>query len=71
MSQTEWKTQTCRGPDCDEEIIFLRTKKRKLIPVNVRPTDKKYRAVKHDEYDYRHGEHEPHHSTCPNVGEFR
>lgn len=72
MSQREWKTQRCRGEDCDQEIIFLRTRKRKMIPVNVQPEDtEKFREVLHDEYDYVHGEHEPHHATCPNVGDFR
>jgi hypothetical protein len=43
-----------------------------MIPVNVQPEDtEKFREVLHDEYDYVHGEHEPHHATCPNVGDFR
>lgn len=68
----EWYTKKCRGPNCDEDIVFLRTKQRNLIPVNVVPHDKEnFRDVQHDEYDYAHGEHEPHFATCPDAPNFK
>lgn len=61
----------CRGEDCGAEIVFLKTKRGKNIPVNVIPTEWEFRGPNAGEIEYLSGEHQPHHATCPNVGDFR
>lgn len=65
----------CRAEDCQEEIVFLKTKSGSRIPVNARPSKKvstdKWRPPFDGERDYVHGEHQPHHATCTNPDSFR
>jgi hypothetical protein len=65
---------TCRA--CGEAIVFLqtlnaKTGKRGRMPVNVLPTDKKFRGPNAGEIDYLHGIHQSHFATCPEAGRFR
>lgn len=52
----------CRG--CGAPIVFLRTKTRKLIPVNAD-------TVNRDDYDFDPSRHVSHFATCPQANEFR
>jgi hypothetical protein len=52
----------CRS--CDAEIVFLRTRNRKIIPVNA---DK----VQHDDYYFDPSRHTAHFATCPDADDFR
>ncbi len=56
---------------CEADMVFLRTKKRKWIPVNVIPTESKFRGPNAGETKFVYGEHQPHFQTCPCAGEFR
>ncbi len=56
---------------CEADMVFLKTKKGKWIPVNVIPTDSEFRGPNAGEIKYKHGEHQPHPATCPCAGEFR
>lgn len=59
----------CDG--CEADIVWMRTKKAKHMPVNVIPTDANFRGPTAGELRYKHGEHQPHWATCPCAGEFR
>lgn len=56
---------------CEADMVFLRTKKRKWIPVNVVPTESKFRGPNAGETKFVYGEHQPHFMSCPCAGEFR
>lgn len=59
----------CRA--CGAEIVFVRTKAGKRMPVNVVPTDKKHRAPNAGELEFVYGEHQSHFMTCPQADAFR
>lgn len=54
----------CRGKTCRARIIFLETRSGKKIPVDAD-------TVEPDDEVYEHGRHVPHHSSCPDVEDFR
>ncbi len=53
----------CRA--CEADIVFLKTKKQKWIPVNVVPTEHEFRGPNAGETAFKYGEHQAHFSTCP------
>lgn len=53
------------------DIVKLETRAKRRMPVNVTPTDAKYRAPRDDDTHYVHGEHEPHWWKCPDAPKFR
>ncbi len=59
----------CRA--CGAHIVFVRTKKGKLMPINVNPTSAEFRAPNAGELAYVHKEHQPHFLSCPKADEFR
>ncbi len=59
----------CRG--CEEDIVFLKTKRGKWIPVNVVPTESKFRGPSAGEAKFIHDEHQAHFVTCPDAPVFR
>ena len=59
----------CRA--CEADIVFMKTRKGKWMPVNVIPTEHEFRGPTAGETRFRHGEHQPHFVTCPCAGEFR
>lgn len=63
----------CRS--CDASIVFLRTSKGSLMPVNVMLSPKGrsegLRAPNAGELKYVHGEHESHFATCPKAAKHR
>jgi hypothetical protein len=65
----------CRGSDCGADIVWLKTKAGKRIPVDAMPAKKtaaeKWRPPYAGETEYVHGEHKPHHIDCPNAEDFR
>ena len=56
---------------CGADIVFVRTKSGKRMPVNVMPTDKRFRGPNAGELDYVHGEHQSHFATCVEADRFR
>jgi hypothetical protein len=52
-------------------MVFLKTKRRKWLPVNVVPTKSHLRGPNAGETKFIYNEHEPHFATCPCAGEFR
>lgn len=54
--------QHCRS--CGAAIVFLRTRKGKLMPVDAETVD-------HDEYQFQHGKHRAHFATCPEADRHR
>lgn len=54
----------CRGEDCDSGLVWLKTRKGKVIPVNAESVDAS------DEL-YDHKKHAPHWASCPNADDFR
>ena len=59
----------CKG--CDADIVFMKTKRGKYIPVNVVPTDSKKRGPNAGETKFSYDEHESHFATCPDAPVFR
>lgn len=59
----------CRG--CGDDIVWVKTKRGKRMPVNVVPSKPDFRGPNAGELKYTHGEHEPHWSTCSNSDDFR
>ena len=55
---------SCRGKDCDADIVWLVTKAGKPIAVNVD-------NVQTDDDQFRYGHHIAHFATCPNADVFR
>jgi hypothetical protein len=53
---------TCRK--CHAEIMFLRTSKGSLMPVNVMPTSPKFRGPNSGEITFQQGQHQSHFATC-------
>lgn len=65
---------TCKK--CGASIMFLQSFNKKLgtrsrMPVNVLPTDKRFRAPYSGDVAYLHNEHQNHWSTCSDPGAFR
>lgn len=52
----------CRA--CGRDIVFLRTKKGKLIPVNAE-------TVNREDMQFEYGRHVAHFSDCPEADTFR
>ena len=59
----------CRA--CGADMVFLRTKKGTQMPVNVIPTQSKYRGPNAGEASFVYGQHQPHWATCPEADSFR
>ena len=64
----EADVKTCK---CGASIVFLRTKKGNRMPVNVVPTDAKFRGPSAGELEYAHGVHQPHWATCEHAPDFK
>jgi hypothetical protein len=71
---------TLAGPDpkdisrcrsCRAELVFLRTKNGKRMPVNVVPTEPAFRGPNNGEVLFCYGEHQSHFQTCTNPGAHR
>ena len=62
MAREHEHIKQCRA--CDAPIVFLRTKKRKLIPVDAETVD-------HDDYQFDPKKHTAHFATCPEADKFR
>jgi hypothetical protein len=54
----------CQGKTCGARIAFLKTKAGRSIPVDAD-------SVGRNDEVFELGKHVPHHSTCPNVSDFR
>jgi hypothetical protein len=70
--RTQKPTLPCRS--CGQEIGFVKTKKGKNMPINAESfTDEDLEILSRvgETLDYRHGEHESHHATCPHAGDWR
>ena len=67
----------CKEPSCRKEIIFCRTQKGKMIPVDfssLTDDDLKWLASRKDENEllpFRYGEHITHFATCSAAKQFR
>lgn len=59
----------CRS--CGADLVFLRTKKGKQMPVNVMPTEPGFRGPDAGETEFVYGEHQSHFQTCDNAARFR
>ncbi len=60
----------CRG--CKVDIVWMRTKKKKWIMVNVMVVDDPdLRGPNAGEDRFKYGEHQAHFATCPEAGRFR
>ncbi len=59
----------CRA--CEADMVFLKTKRNKWLPVNVVPTESHFRGPNAGETKFVYNEHQPHFATCPCAGEFR
>lgn len=59
----------CRA--CSVDVVFLRTKAGRRMPVNVMPTDAKFRGPNAGETDYQYNVHQSHFQTCPDSPAFR
>ena len=55
---------SCRGKDCDADVVWMATNSGKRVPVN--PDN-----VEADDDRFRHGHHVAHFATCPNADQFR
>lgn len=55
---------TCRGKDCDADIVWLLTAKGKNMPVNAD-------TIRADDDRFEYGRHIVHWADCPNVADFR
>lgn len=53
---------TCSG--CEADVVWMKTKHQKSIPVNVVPTASKYRGPRPGELKFVFGEHQCHFDTC-------
>lgn len=62
MAQEHQNIQKCRS--CGAAVVFLRTKNRKLMPVDAATVD-------HEDYDFDHKRHISHFSTCPDADKYR
>ncbi|MBI2801270.1 MAG: hypothetical protein HYX63_13495 [Gammaproteobacteria bacterium] len=63
MSQREHEHITqCRA--CGADVVFLRTKKMKLMPVDAA-------TVAHDDYQFDDTKHVSHFATCPHADQYR
>jgi pentose-5-phosphate-3-epimerase len=62
INNQETQVQKCRS--CGAEIVFLRTKKHKLIPVDAA-------TVRRDDYQFDYARHKAHFATCPDADKFR
>ena len=59
----------CRG--CEADIVWVKTKRGKSMPVNVVVTETQFRGPRPGELKFAYGEHQSHFQTCPCAGEFR
>ncbi len=59
----------CRA--CEADIVWVKTKRGKWIPVNVVPTNSDLRGPNAGETKFVYNEHESHFTTCPCAGEYR
>lgn len=59
----------CRA--CQTEIVWLKTRAGKAMPVNLLPTAKPFRGPNAGEELFVYGAHQPHFVTCPKADEFR
>ena len=59
----------CRG--CEADIVWMKTKRGKSMPINVIPTESQFRGPNAGELKFVFGEHQSHFQTCPCAGEFR
>ena len=59
----------CRA--CGADIVFVKTKNGKQMPVNVMPTEKPFRGPNAGELMFVYGEHQSHFQTCPEAPRFR
>lgn len=59
----------CRA--CEADMVFLKTKRGKWMPVNVVPTESEFRAPNAGERKFIYGEHQPHFVTCTDPAPFR
>lgn len=55
---------TCRGKDCDADVVWLVTRLGKWIAVNIG-------NVTADDDEFRYAYHVAHFATCPNADDFR
>lgn len=60
---------TCKT--CGTEIMFLKTKSGKQMPVNVMPTSPKLRGPNSGETAFVFGEHQSHFATCSQADDWR
>lgn len=56
---------------CEADMVFLKTKRGKWMPVNVVPTEPGFRGPNAGERKFIYGEHQPHFVTCPEASTFR
>lgn len=59
----------CRA--CGADMVFLKTKRGKWIPVNVVPTESGFRGPNAGERKFIYSEHQPHFVTCTDPAPFR
>lgn len=59
----------CRG--CEDDIVWMKTKRGKWIAVNVMTDDSDLRGPTAGEDRFRYGEHQAHFVTCPVADDFR
>ncbi len=66
------KTSKCREQSCQAEIVWLKTKKGKLCPVDVESLSEDDVAALENKEDveYRYGDHVSHFKTCKTPGRF-
>lgn len=62
MAQEHEHIKPCSS--CGAPIVFLRTKSRKLMPIDAATVD-------HDDYDFDAKKHTSHFATCPNAPRHR
>lgn len=60
---------TCRS--CGAEIMWIKTKADKNMPVNMTPTNLERRAPKYTETVFDPERHESHFATCPKADQHR
>ena len=61
--------KSCRS--CGADIVFLKTKKNRRMPVNVVPTEPAFRGPNNGEILFVYGEHQSHFQTCDKPERFR
>jgi hypothetical protein len=66
-----WPQDVMQCRTCKADIVWLRTKAGKSMPVNVQPTAAPFRGPTAGETAYKHGEHQSHFVTCPQRDEHR